>query len=87
MAAEPVYVAACASDDSVQLGLPLYVQAESAAAAGFVAEGVDGSLALIPAAETTYRVVQQSLDAGGEHVGLPAAAGPGDRGVRRDPQP
>ena len=71
-----VYVAACASDDSVQLGLPLYVQAESAAAAGFVVRGVDGSLALIPATETTYRVVQQSLDAGGEHVGL--AAGPPD---------
>jgi len=70
-AAEPVFLSACASDDRPGLGLPYYLETESAAASGFVTTAMNGGLTFIPATEIAHVVVERALETDGDTVALP----------------
>lgn len=73
---EPVFVSAAASDAATGLGLPVYIEAESSAAAGFIARQPDGPMTYLPAVELTHFTLQRALDAASDTIALPA--GPPD---------
>jgi hypothetical protein len=76
-AQEPVFVSATASDAPPGLGLPLYVEADSSASAGFITQGIaPGQLTFLPAAEVTHFRLQRELDA--EPDTLELTTGPPD---------
>jgi hypothetical protein len=78
---EKVFVCGSAVQNGDPIGLPYYVEAESAPSSGFVTHsGVDGSLIFLPATEVTHPVVQAALDRGTDSLQLPS--GPPDPRIR-----
>lgn len=71
-----VFVAAAATQESSELGWPVYVAAEATAWSGFITAAEAGELTWLPATEVTHFAVQRALDAVSDTPRL--TAGPAD---------